>query len=44
MQAAYNTLAGDHFKPQSPICTPQRIDPTMMVDNFSVRIYNYVIS
>ena len=44
MQAAYNTLAGDHFQPQSPICTPQRVDCTMMVDNFLVRNYSYVIS
>jgi len=44
MQAACNTLVGDHFQPQSPVCTPQRINPIMMMDNFSVRISNYVIA
>ena len=37
MRAAYTQQAGNHFQPQSPVCAPQMMHPTMMMDELMVR-------
>ena len=44
MQAAYTNFpqqTKDHFQPQSPVCAPQLIHPTIMMDDFMVRNSSY---
>ena len=37
MRVACTQQAGNHFQPQSPVCAPQMMHPTMMMDDLMVR-------